>query len=153
MVTKELSEAAVEFNCILDNSSQEIIDKIPQKFIKFMKNIASTTYTFNYDKSKQLNEQDIKPETRGLISLVYQDYICSEDEKKDYILKCKNHEIKKEEELREKYNLDNVFKNRKKLQNTMDNEVVKENAIIEYKEKNFIQKIFDKIKQLFKRID
>ena len=35
----------------------------------------------------------------------------------------------------------------------MDNEVVKENAIIEYKEKNFIQKIFDKIKQLFKRID
>ena len=153
MVTKELSEAAVEFNCILDNSSQKIIDKIPQKFIKFMRNIASTTYKFNYDKSKKLNEQDIKPETRGLISLVYQDYICSEDEKKDYILKCKNHEIKKEEELREKYNLDNVFKNRKKLQNTMDNEVVKENAIIEYKEKNFIQKIFDKIKQLFKRID
>lgn len=153
MVTKELSEAAVEFNCILDNSSQEIIDKIPQKFIEFMKNIASTTYKFNYDKSKKLNEQDIKPETRGLISLVYQDYICSEDEKKDYILKCKNYEIKKEEELREKYNPDNVFKNRKKLQNTMDNEVVKENAIIEYKEKNFIQKIFDKIKQLFKRID
>ena len=153
MVTKELSEAAVEFNCILDNSSQEIIDKIPQKFIEFMKNIASTTYKFNYDKSKKLNEQDIKPETRGLISLVYQDYICSEDEKKDYILKCKNYEIKKEEELREKYNPDNVFKNRKKLQNTMDNEVVKENAIMEYKEKNFIQKIFDKIKQLFKRID
>lgn len=153
MVAKELSEAAVEFNCILDNSSQEIIDKIPQKFIEFMKNIASTTYKFNYDKSKKLNEQDIKPETRGLISLVYQDYICSEDEKKDYILKCKNYEIKKEEELREKYNPDNVFKNRKKLQNTMENEVVKENAIIEYKEKNFIQKIFDKIKQLFKRID
>lgn len=153
MVTKELSEAAVEFNCILDNSSQEIIDKIPQKFIKFMRDIASTTYEFNYDKSKKLNEQDIKPETRGLISLVYQDYICSENEKKDYILKCKNYEIKKEEELREKYNPDNVFKNRKKLQNTMDNEVVKENAIIEYKEKNFIQKIFDKIKQLFKRID
>lgn len=153
MVTKELSEAAVEFNHILDNSSQEIIDKIPQKFIKFMRDIASTTYEFNYDKSKKLNEQDIKPETRGLISLVYQDYICSENEKKDYILKCKNYEIKKEEELREKYNPDNVFKNRKKLQNTMDNEVVKENAIIEYKEKNFIQKIFDKIKQLFKRID
>ena len=118
-----------------------------------MRDIASTTYEFNYDKSKKLNEQDIKPETRGLISLVYQDYICSENEKKDYILKCKNYEIKKEEELREKYNPDNVFKNRKKLQNTMDNEVVKENAIIEYKEKNFIQKIFDKIKQLFKRID
>ena len=33
----------------------------------------------------------------------------------------------------------------------MDNEVVKENAIIEYKEKNFIQKLFEKIKYLFKR--
>lgn len=151
MVTKELSEAAVEFNCILNNSSQEIINKIPKKFITFMKNIASTTYTFNYDKSKKLNEQNIKPETRGLISLVYQAYICSEEEKNNYILKCKNYEIKKEKELREKYNPDDIFKNRKNVQNTLENDISEENAIIEYKEKNFIQKLFERIKHLFKR--
>ena len=115
MVTKELSEAAVEFNCILNHSSQEIINKIPEKFITFMKSIASTTYTFNYDKNKKLNEQNIKPETRGIISLVYQDYICSEEEKNNYILKCKNYKIKKENELKEKYNPDNIFRSRKNL--------------------------------------
>ena len=151
MVTKELSEAAVEFNYILDNSSQEIIDKIPQKFIKFMRDIASTTYEFNYDKSKQLNEQDIKPETRGLISLVYQDYICSEDEKKDYILKCKNHEIKKEEELREKYNPEYIF--RKKESNTATEMSKKQEvtALVKYHDIKWYEKLIAKIKRLFKK--
>ena len=151
MVTKELSEAAVEFNCILTHSSQEIIKKIPEKFITFMKSIASTTYTFNYDKSKKLNEQNVKPETRGIISLVYQDYICCEEEKNNYILKCKNYEIKKENELKEKYNPDNIFRSRKNVSNTLENNISERSYIIEYKEKNFIQKIFEKIKLLFKR--
>lgn len=151
MVTKELSEAAVEFNCILDHSSQEIINKIPEKFITFMKSIASTTYTFNYDKNKKLNEQNIKPETRGIISLVYQDYICSEEEKNNYILKCKNYKIKKENELKEKYNPDNIFRSKKNVLNTLENNILNGSSIIEYKEKNFIQKIFEKIKHLFKR--
>ena len=118
MVTKELSEAAVEFNCILNNASPEIIKKIPKSFIGFMKNIASTTYKFDYDKSKKLNEQTLKPETRGLISLVYSDYICNDKEKEEYINKCQNHLRIKEQETREKYNPDNLFKNSKvKTQN------------------------------------
>lgn len=96
MVTKELSEAAVEFNYILDNSSQELKNKISPKFIKYMRDIASTTYIFNYDNSKKLNEQKLKAETRGLIALVYQDYICTEEEKNDYIIKCKNYKFEKE---------------------------------------------------------
>lgn len=152
MVTKELSEAAVEFNCILNNTSPEIIKKIPKSFISFMKNIASTTYKFDYDKSKKLNEQNLKPETRGLISLVYSDYICNDKEKKEYINKCQNHLKIKEKEAREKYNPDNLFKNSKaKTQNLENTTITEETAIVEYKKKNFIQKIFDKIKNLFKK--
>lgn len=152
MVTKELSEAAVEFNCILNNASPEIIKKIPKSFIGFMKNIASTTYKFDYDKSKKLNEQTLKPETRGLISLVYSDYICNDKEKEEYINKCQNHLIIKEQEAREKYNPDNLFKNSKvKTQNFENTTITEETAIVEYKEKNFIQKIFDKIRNLFKK--
>lgn len=151
MVTKELSEAAVEFNCILNNSSQEIINKIPKKFIDFMQSIASSTYTFDYDKSKKLNEQKLKPETRGLISLVYQDYICNEEEKNNYIIKCRNYEDNKEKELREKYNPDNVFKNRNSSQKSIKDDISEEIDMVEYKKKNFIQKIFGKIKCIFKR--
>ena len=98
-----------------------------------------------------MNEQNIKPETRGIISLVYQNYICSKEEKNNYILKCKSYEIKKENELREKYNSDNVFRSRKNVSNTLENNISEGSSIIEYKEKNFIQKIFEKIKHLFKR--
>lgn len=113
MVTKELSEAAVEFNCILNNALPEITNKIPKSFISFMKNIASTTYKFDYDKSKKLNDQFLKPETRGLISLVYSDFICNNKEKEEYINKCQNYLRIKEQELREKYNFDNLFEKSK----------------------------------------
>ena len=47
MITKELSEAAVEFNCILKNASKDVVEKIPSEFITFLKSIESKTYKFN----------------------------------------------------------------------------------------------------------
>ena len=152
MVTKELSEAAVEFNCILSNASPEIIKKIPKSFINFMKNIASTTYKFDYDKSKKLNEQTLKLETRGLISLVYSDYICNDKEKEEYINKCQNHLKIKEQESSLKYNPDNLFKKSKEGRlNYANNTIAEEMAIVECKEKNLVQKILDKIRHLFEK--
>ena len=148
MVTKELSEAAVEFNCILENSSKTIIEKIPIKFLDFMKDIASKTYEFNYDKSKSLNEQNLKPETRGLIALVYQDYICNDEEKKEYIRKSRLFANQMEDLKREKYNPDNLLKKQQQLKNAeevMTNEVAK----IEYKESIF-KRFINKIKSIFK---
>ncbi len=152
MVTKELSEAAVELNCILSNASPEIIKKIPKSFINFMKNIASTTYKFDYDKSKKLNEQTLKLETRGLISLVYSDYICNDKEKEEYINKCQNHLKIKEQESSLKYNPDNLFKKSKEGRlNYANNTIAEEMAIVECKEKNLVQKILDKIRHLFEK--
>ena len=152
MVTKELSEAAVELNCILSNASPEIIKNIPKSFINFMKNIASTTYKFDYDKSKKLNEQTLKLETRGLISLVYSDYICNDKEKEEYINKCQNHLKIKEQESSLKYNPDNLFKKSKEGRlNYANNTIAEEMAIVECKEKNLVQKILDKIRHLFEK--
>ena len=116
MVTKELSEAAVEFNCILENSSKTIIEKIPTKFLEFIKNIESKTYEFNYDKSKSLNEQNLKPETRGLIALVYEKYICNDDERRVYIKKCQSVMDEVQIKVCKKENfLQKIIKNVKKL--------------------------------------
>lgn len=147
MVTKELSEAAVEFNCILENSSKTIIEKIPIKFLDFMKDIASKTYEFNYDKSKSLNEQNLKPETRGLIALVYQDYICNENERKEYIQKSQLFANQMEDLKREKYNPDNLFKKQEQLKNSED-VMTNEIAMIEYKESIF-KRFINKIKRIF----
>lgn len=147
MVTKDLSEAAVEFKSILENCSDDIVNKIPTNFLKFIDKIASKTYKFNYDKTKSLIEQNLKSETRGLIALVYQDYICTDEERKEYIQKSNLYIIENENMKREKYNPNDIFKDIKnyKVNNS------KENSIIEYKKENFIQKIFNKIKYFFKK--
>lgn len=148
MVTKELSEAAVEFNCILENSSKTIIEKIPTKFLEFIKNIESKTYEFNYDKSKSLNEQNLKPETRGLIALVYEKYICNDDERRVYIKKCQSVMEEQERLKREKYNPNDLFnKEDKNIIEKSKNEV----QIKVYKKENFLQKIIKNVKKLFKK--
>ena len=63
-----------------------------------------------------------------------------------------NNEKNYQAELREKYNPDNLFKKQKNyVQNLENNTITEETKIVEYKEKNFLQKIFDKIKHLFKK--
>ena len=111
MISKELSEAAVEVNCILRNSTPQIIHKIPLKFLKFLKRIESPTYKFEYDKSKKLNEQNLKPETRNLIALIYKKYICKEDEKKVLIKEYQEYINQIEIERRENYNPNKIFDN------------------------------------------
>lgn len=145
MVTKELSEAAVEFNCILEYTSDELKNKIPKKFLDFLKSIQSQTYKFKYDKTKKLNEQELKQRTKGLIALVYQDYLCNETDKKEYIQKSQKFINQLKEIKGETYNPNDIFKHKeiKFAQNTANT-----NAIIEYKE-SIIKKIINKIKNIF----
>lgn len=84
-ISKELSEAAVELCAVFDNSSMDILIKIPDKFIKFINSIASTTYSFKYDKTKTLEEQNLSPKTKGLIALIYRDFLCDEQERIEYM--------------------------------------------------------------------
>ena len=145
MVTKELSEAAVEFNSILEYTSEDLKNKIPKKFLDFLQSIQSKTYKFEYDKTKKLDEQKLKPKTRGLIALVYQDYICNEAEKEEYIQKSQKLIKQIEESKREKYNPNDIFKD-KKIENDRDTTNTVE--IVEYKE-SIIKRIIRKIKNIF----
>ena len=145
MVTKELSEAAVEFNSILEYTSEDLKNKIPKKFLDFLQSIQSKTYKFEYDKTKKLDEQKLKPKTRGVIALVYQDYICNEAEKEEYIQKSQKLIKQIEESKREKYNPNDIFKD-KKIENDRDTTNTVE--IVEYKE-SIIKRIIRKIKNIF----
>ena len=81
MVTKELSEAAVEINSIFENMSIDLLNKIPIDFRNFFIEIASENYKFEYNKTISLNEQELLPKTKGILALIYRDYLCDELEK------------------------------------------------------------------------
>ena len=69
-----------------------------------------------------------------------------QEERKEILKELQENDRLKEEESREKYNPDNIFKNR-------NNKLEKEEnvAMVEYKEPSFIRRILDRIKILFKR--
>ena len=56
-----------------------------------------------------------------------------------------------QEALQITFNPDNIFKNRQNISSDFNNTDTEFTAMIEFKEKNFLQKIFDKIKNLFNK--
>lgn len=148
MISVEYSEAIVEVLDILNHSDDNIIEKIPKKLIEFWERNKSTTYTPNLDHSKLLNEMDLKKKTKAIITMIYLNCLCDDTEKNNIKLILKDNEEKYQKELMEKYKSDNMFKNKAK-EEIHEIETVQE--IVEYKPQSFIQKLFAKIKNFFKR--
>lgn len=149
MVNEELRESVVEFFAILENTDEEVLNKIPKNFLNFLKSIESDTYKFKYDRKKKLADQNIKAKTRGLIALVYQDYICTEEEKKEYIQLCNDYFF--EEEVRKNNMYSQKSWDTALEKSTEDDEgTSNELALVEYKE-NIFQKMIKKFKEIFKR--
>jgi DNA helicase HerA-like ATPase len=121
-----------------------LFNQIPKSFIELIDSNRDKQYKANIDYKKSINEQELQRGTRVILSLIYRDYLCSEEEKQTLIQKDKEELKKIEEELREKYNPDNLFKNRKNTEEMEQNV-----ALVEYKEPSFIRKILDSIKRFF----
>lgn len=147
MVTNEFAEAAAEIEEILGYLPMEYVEKIPVKLRDFFKKIKKEDYVSNIDPYKLLDEQDLKPKTRTLITLLYRNYWCSEEERieldKILIENDKNYE----EKLREKYNPDNIFK--KKEEEIKD---LEETSLVVYDNKIWYKKAFNFINKILKKI-
>ena len=84
MIKEEFAKAATELSVIFSNMPIEMLDKIPDGFKKFISEIKSTSYIFEYNNKLKLDEQILLPETHGLLALVYVIYLCDEDQKKEF---------------------------------------------------------------------
>lgn len=143
-MTNEFRDAAVELNSIFNNMSEETLNKIPKSFVQFFKEIASDTYKFEYDKTKPLNEQKLLPKTKGLIALIYRDFLCNEERKEEYIKEYNKVIELKEKEKAERYDPDKIFKE-KTIKSNADN------VLPVMKKTSFFRKIIDKIKEILNK--
>lgn len=149
MVTKEFAEASAELNKILEHLPNEYIEKIPTKLIEFFQKVESKEYNTNIDPYKQLSEQKLLPKTKTLLSMLYRNYWCNEEERKELDSILAENDRKYEMELREKYNPDNIFK--RKDQNEEIKEV-EETKLIVYENKVWYKKAFEFIENIFKKL-
>ena len=149
-MTNERMEAYVEVIEILKFMDEKYVERIPQKLKSFFEKNRSKDYVFNLNPNKSLAEQNLKSKTLAILAMLNLNYWCENEEHKQELIKLYSENEKRyQEELREKYNPENIFKTRK-VENKEDKEFVKnEVAMIEYKESIF-NKIINKIRKFFK---
>lgn len=100
---------------ILSYFKEDLIMKIPSKVFKKLRELAGDSEGEIYiDPEKSIEEQNISEESKDIISLIYYIYIAKEDEKNEILKLWNDNENKYQEILKEKYNTENLFKNKTK---------------------------------------
>lgn len=97
---------------ILSFTDESLVKKLPNKLINIFKENALSTYEKHLDSSIPLEDQEISQKTAALIALLSLNYWCETEEEKNELkaILAENDRLK-EQELREKYNPDNIFNN------------------------------------------
>jgi len=128
---------------IVMHLEKSLYSKIPNSFIQMLKDNKDDNYKVNIDYSKNINEQNLLKDTRIILSLIYRDYICSKEKRQELIERDKIELKEYEESLNEKYDIENIFENRKKSQ------IQEQTQMIEYKETIF-KKIINRLLRFLK---
>ena len=146
-----LSKAYTEVLLILSYMEQKYIDMIPKKLLELFNQEKDKDYQPNINPNISLAEQNLQRKTLALLAMLNLNYWCKDENEKQEMLKMYSENDKKiEEEMRERYNPDNLFKKREKVE---QNDEAKEESteLIEYKEQNIFKKILNRIMKFFKR--
>ena len=148
MVSSKDANAMAEVIYYLKGIKQEDIDKIPKKLMQYLNENASKEYKCDFDYNKPLKDLKLLDETRGIIGMICYNYWCiTEIQKRQYLKRLSENEQKYQRLLYEKYNPDNIFKNKKTESIETTSDMVE---IVEYKE-SILKKIINKIKNIFAR--
>ena len=148
------SKALVELNEIIKHMSMDLQNKIPEELQEeFIRN-ADKNYVFNYDEDLPLEEQNIMEETNGLLSIIYSNYLCSEEEKEKWQEYDRFYKQKKEQQKQSTSSFQEVFPKKAETKeqiaiNEKEDTIKKELVVI--KKKNIFQKMLEKIKLWFSK--
>lgn len=142
----EYENCLVELDEILNYLSKENLYKIPEKIREAIKSQKSKEYIWKYDKTKELNEQNLNRKTIAMLSYLNMEYLLN-DEQKELMKKIHEaNEQNQEKEKQEKYNINNLFDNKR------NNIVQSEVALLEAKSDKWYNRIFNFIKNIIKGI-
>lgn len=150
---QEYKEAFTEVIEIIKMMPNELANKIPSKFKEMLEDESDKEYNPNIQ--EPLEQQKLKNETIIILGLIYRDFLCPPDEKRKLQEKDakKLQEVQKniEDEVRQKYNPDDLFKKRNQNNTEKTHNLGENNSMLVVQEQKWYQKIFNIIKGIFKR--
>lgn len=142
-------EAYAEVDSILNLMDSKYVLEIPKQLREMFRNKKSINYTKKIVANKPLQEQNLNSETLEILAVLNYNYWCKDENKKKELLNLYyENEIREEQELREKYNPDNLFKNKHTEEIPEEKNEV---AMTIYEEKSIFSKIINFIKNIFKK--
>lgn len=152
MITTEIDEyvrAYTELNCLLEYLPKNYYSKIPPKFIELIKLKSNDKYKIVVNPEKNLNEHNISRKTKVLLAILKYNYWCTDNAECEKLKKIfSQNEINYQEKMKEKYNVDNIFKNTKSnIQNNEKEEV----TLVEVKKEKWYQKFILFMKKILRR--
>ena len=138
---KALPMAYKEVIKIIEHLPEELYVKIPDEIIQNLMLEMDDAYNYNISSYEEIR---MLRETEELLAVIYRDYLASDKERNEILLREKQEEINEELERRKKYPVDNIFEKTKK-----DYENINILLPVEIEKKNIIQKLIDFIKSKF----
>lgn len=132
---------------ILSYMDEATVMKIPKKVLNIIQEKRNSNFKTKIDENDIFNEKNVSKEAIDFLCWIEYTYWMKES-RKQKINKIKLDKIQKsEEEKREKYNPDNLFKNRKQTTTEQSQPVQDDVALVPVKE-TFITKIIKKLKDI-----
>ena len=141
-MTDTYEKAYVEILEIIKKLEQQNKDKIPTELIDFFETNKDSNYIFSLDNINSNQRISFSQKTINLLAMIELKYLADDNEKKILEKALIENEKKYQEELRQKYNPDKIFKDKEIPEETTEKDV----AMVEHKES-----IFTIIKNWFKR--
>ena len=151
------SKAYKEIVEILKYVPEESVNKIPKEMRDMFEAEQLKTYNFEIDTEKLFEEQELLEETKAILANIFRDYWATDYQKARIIEKENQDREEWERQKREKYNPNDIFKDRNTVTNDNNssqdiqeqlNEEYNKNLPMEGQKQNIFQKLLCFIKKL-----
>lgn len=166
MMEDNYSKAYKEIVEILKYIPEESVNKIPKDMRDMFEAEQLKTYNFQIDTEKTFEEQELLEETKAILANIFRDYWATDYQKARIIEKENQDREEWEKQKREKYNPNDIFKNRNTsiitTSNNNDisqdiqeqlNEEYNKNLPIEVKKQNIFQRLLSFVKKLVLKVN
>ena len=142
--TRQAYSEVDEFLGLLSNEQR---NKIPQKLRNFFTEEKDQSYKKEINPQIPIKEQNLKEETLGIIALLNLEYWCENETEKQRLKQvyAKNEE-NYQKALQEKYNPDNLFKNK---HSEISNELTENTQLVAIQQYPWYKRLYQKILAIF----
>ncbi len=149
MTNDNYAKAYKEVLEILKYVPEHEVIKIPKEVLEVFQQNQDKSYDFKIDINKEFEEQTLLKETEAILANLYRDYWATSEQKQEIISKENKEKVQIEYQKRERYNPDDIFKDRKAINNT--SEILRNQNLPDMIQKeNFFERIKRYLKKIFK---